>query len=78
MSTHVTRLTVSLLLAPAAALVLPAADYHRWPVRVQQLRGEKWVVIYEPFGVQHTVTRSQLRKMVAWDAATQTWKGAAK
>ena len=49
-----------------------------WPVRVQQLRGDKWIVIYEAFGVQHTVTRSQLRKMVAWDAATQTWKGAAK
>ena len=49
-----------------------------WPVKVQQLRGDKWIVIYEAFGVQHTVTRSQLRKMVAWDAATQTWKGAAK
>ena len=37
MSTDATRLTlVSLLLAPAAALVLPAADYRRWPVRVQQ------------------------------------------
>ena len=45
---------------------------------MQQLRGDKWIVIYEAFGVQHTVTRSQLRKMVAWDAATQTWKGAAK
>ena len=49
-----------------------------WPVRAQSAKGDKWSVMYEAFGVQHVVSKAQLRKMVVWDPATHLWKGAAK
>tara|TARA_B110001452_G_scaffold182093_1_gene152935 strand:- start:1119 stop:2069 length:951 start_codon:yes stop_codon:yes gene_type:complete len=49
-----------------------------WPVRVKKQQGSQWHVMYEAFGVQHIVGRSQLRRMVLWDAATQAWRAAAK
>ena len=49
-----------------------------WPVRVKKQQGSQWHVMYEAFGVQHIVGRSQLRRMVHWDADRQAWRPAAK
>eukprot|EP00964_Phaeocystis_antarctica_P025398 scaffold14274_cov65-Phaeocystis_antarctica.AAC.2 len=45
-----------------------------WPVRAQSVKGDKWSVLYEAFGVQHVVSKAQLRKRVVWDPETRLWK----
>lgn len=47
-----------------------------WPVRVKKQHGRQWHVMYEACNVQHIVGRSELRRMVIWDADKQAWRAA--
>ena len=48
-----------------------------WPVKVKKVEREKnelkYHVFYEAYGVQHTVSRAQLRQIVYWNPETSTF-----